>query len=72
MLSVHQILSNENFAASLNFYPYPSYKCLTTSVIFSQGVEIVDTNTFITDENREKLENAKKTNSVEVSLFACV
>lgn len=31
-----------------------------------QGVEIVDTNTFITDENREKLENAKKTNSVEL------
>ncbi|XP_024383535.1 isoaspartyl peptidase/L-asparaginase [Physcomitrium patens] len=31
-----------------------------------QGVETVDTNTFITEENREKLENAKKTNSVEL------
>lgn len=29
----------------------------------------MDTNTFITEENREKLENAKKTNSVEVILF---
>ena len=29
----------------------------------------MDTNTFITEENREKLENAKKSNSVEVSPF---
>lgn len=39
------------------------------SVISLQGVETVDTSTFITVENREKLENAKKTNSVEVRLF---
>jgi beta-aspartyl-peptidase (threonine type) len=31
-----------------------------------QGVEMVDTETFITDENREKLEMAKKTKSVEL------
>lgn len=31
-----------------------------------QGVETADTNTFITEENREKLENAKKSNSVEL------
>jgi hypothetical protein len=37
------------------------------SSIVPQGVETVDTNTFITEENREKLENAKKTNSVEVN-----
>lgn len=31
-----------------------------------QGVETVDTSFFITEENQEKLERARKTNSVQV------
>lgn len=33
-----------------------------------QGVEMADTETFITEENRQKLEMAKKTNSIELDL----
>jgi beta-aspartyl-peptidase (threonine type) len=33
-----------------------------------QGVEIVDTNYFITAENKERLEQAKSANNIQVSL----
>ena len=35
--------------------------------VILQGVETVDTSFFITEENQEKLERARKTNSVQVS-----
>jgi hypothetical protein len=34
--------------------------------VILQGVETVDTSFFITEENQEKLERARKTNSVQV------
>lgn len=34
--------------------------------VIQQGVDTVDTSFFITEENQEKLERARKTNSVQV------